>query len=73
MTKKRKKKTDGKQTAGYACVRCKHVIGDPVSLGPPTRTRCHIVIEGKPYNFVEAQRVMCEKCKQIHFVKQYHE
>ena len=54
------------------CPRCKHVSSDrAVKLGPPNRSRCSIKIDGVQYHTVEAQRILCEKCKQLHFVKKY--
>ena len=55
-----------------ACPRCKHVSGDKaIRFGSPSRSRCNIVIDGIQYGTVEAQRIMCENCKQIHTVRKY--
>ena len=54
------------------CPRCKHVSGEKaVKLGPPTRVAARGVWNGVEYAVVETRRIMCEKCKQIHFIKRY--
>ena len=54
------------------CPRCKHVSSDKaIKLGGPNRQHYDGVFEGKPYQVIERQRILCENCKQIHFVKKY--
>ena len=54
------------------CPKCQHVSSEKaIKLGNVNRTQCSIEIDGVTYTNVEWQRIMCERCKQIHFVKTY--
>jgi hypothetical protein len=54
------------------CPRCKHVSSDKaIRFGNPVRNHIDGVFDGKPYQVIETQRIMCENCKQIHCVKKY--
>ena len=54
------------------CPKCQHVSSEKaIKLGGVNRTQCYIKIDGVAFHNVESQRIMCERCKQIHFVKTY--
>ena len=54
------------------CPKCQHVSSEKATkLGGVNRAQCYIEIEGTAFHRVESQRIMCERCKQIHFVKTY--
>ena len=69
-----KRETDsGKEAATMnQCPKCQHVSSTKaIKLGGVNRAQCFIEIDGVAYHNVESQRIMCERCKQIHFVKTY--
>lgn len=54
------------------CPRCRYVSGPKaVKLGNPIRHCIRGVMNGVEYSLFEVQRIMCEKCGQIHCVKTY--
>ena len=72
-TDKPKRKTKKKSVvAQNQCPKCQHVSSNKaIKLGGVNRAQCFIEIEGTAFHSVESQRIMCERCKQIHFVKTY--